>query len=63
MIEDMGLEEEWLSQILRENTKSLYVRGLHLFMRFLDVSKAEELKSLDKRQAETMDCIKEYLKC
>jgi len=50
----MTLEEEWLSQILGENTKTLYIRGLHLFMQFLGVSKVEELKGLEKRRAETL---------
>lgn len=50
MNDDMGLEEEWLSQILGQSTKNGYSKGLHYFLEFLGLNKAEELKDLAKAE-------------
>jgi len=48
MDQDMGLEEEWLSTILGESTKLAYRKGIKYFLEFTGLSKAEDLKTLQK---------------
>ncbi len=48
MNENMGLEEEWLSQILGESTRTQYHSAIKYFLEFLELSKTEELKDLPK---------------
>jgi hypothetical protein len=47
-LDDMGLEEEWLSQILGKSTKKSYAKGIHHFLEFLGLGKCEELDSISK---------------
>jgi hypothetical protein len=47
-MDDMTMEQEWLSQILGSGTKPHYTRGLHYLMEFLGVSTGEELLKLAK---------------
>jgi site-specific recombinase XerD len=53
-MEDMGLEEEFLSTVLAESTKLHYKKGLAYFKEFVGVSKAEELKSLNKPETRVL---------
>jgi hypothetical protein len=53
-MEDMGLEEEWLSQILGKSTKKSYAKGMHYFLEFLGLGKCEELKSISKPETRVM---------
>jgi site-specific recombinase XerD len=46
----MGLEEEWLSQILSESTRKAYVRQLGYFKEFTGVKSAEEIIKLDAKE-------------
>lgn len=54
MNDDMGLEEEWLSQILGESTKVHYKRGFHYFLEFTGLSKAEQLRDLEKPELKAL---------
>jgi integrase len=51
---DMGLEEEWLSQILGASTKIHYKKGMGYFLEFLGMSKAEELRGLPKAETKVL---------
>lgn len=47
-MDDMDLEEEWLSTILGESTKSAYRKGIRYFLEFTGLGKCEDLKTLAK---------------
>jgi site-specific recombinase XerD len=49
-LKDMGLEEEWLSQILGEGTRKHYARGLHYLLEFLELNTSEELKKFAQKE-------------
>jgi site-specific recombinase XerD len=49
-MEDMGLEDEWLSQILGESTKKAYRRQLGYFKEFMEVKSVESLIKLRKKE-------------
>jgi hypothetical protein len=49
-MDDMGLEEEWLSQILGESTRKAYHRQLRYFMEFMGVKSAEELIKVREKE-------------
>jgi len=53
-MEDMGLEEEWISQILGQSTKKAYLKGMSYFLEFLGLSKCEDLKDLSKAETRVM---------
>lgn len=53
-MEDMGLEEEWLSQILGKSTKKSYAKGMHYFLEFLELGKCEDLKSIVKPETRVL---------
>jgi integrase len=46
----MGLEDEWLSQILGESTKKAYRRQLGYFKEFMGIDSVEELIKLRKKE-------------
>lgn len=48
VLEHMTLEEEWLSTILGESTKSAYRKGIKYFSEFTGLDKCEDLKTLAK---------------
>lgn len=47
-MEFMVLQEEWLSTVLGEFTKSAYRKGIKYFLEFTGLSKCEDLKTLSK---------------
>jgi hypothetical protein len=49
-MDDMTIEEEWLSQILGSGTKPHYTRGLRYLLEFLGVSTGDELISLRQKE-------------
>ena len=49
-MKDMGLEEEWLSQILGSMTRKHYARGLHYLLEFLGLNTPEELKKFAQKE-------------
>jgi site-specific recombinase XerD len=53
-MEDMTLEEEWLSQILGKSTKKSYAKGMHYFLEFLGLGKCEDVKDLPKGETRVM---------
>jgi hypothetical protein len=46
----MGLEEEWLSQILGEDTRKHYSRAISYFKRFLKCNSAEQVINLASKE-------------
>jgi hypothetical protein len=53
-MEDMTLQEEWLSQILGQSTKKSYAKGMGYFLEFLGLGKCEELRDLSKAETRVM---------
>lgn len=53
-MQDMTLQDEWISQILEQSTKKSYAKGMSYFLEFLGLSKCEDLKSLDKAETRVM---------
>jgi len=49
-LKDMGLEEEWLSQILGSATRKHYARGFHYLLEFLELDTPEELKKFAEKE-------------
>ena len=49
-MDDMPIEDEWLSQILGEGTRKHYTRTITYFKEFLKTSSAEDLINLRKRE-------------
>lgn len=49
-MEDMPIEDEWLSQILGEGTRKHYARAITYFKDFLKTSSAEDLITFRKRE-------------
>jgi hypothetical protein len=49
-MEDMPIEDEWLSQILGEGTRKHYTRSITYFKEFLKTSSAEDLINFRKRE-------------
>jgi hypothetical protein len=49
-LKDMGLEEEWLSQILGEGTRKHYARALRYLLKFLELDTCEELKNFAQKE-------------
>lgn len=47
-METMGLQEEWLSQILGQSTRKSYVKGISYFLEFLGFDTVNQLKTLMK---------------
>jgi hypothetical protein len=47
-MEDMSLEEEWLTSVLGKSTRQSYKMGMRYFLEFLGLSRCEDLKSLEK---------------
>jgi regulator of replication initiation timing len=54
MDQSMGIEEEWLSQILGTSTKSAYLKGLSYFKEFCGLKTYEDLKTLEKPELRTI---------
>ena len=54
MNDTMGLEDEWLSQILGESTKKHYRKGVEYFLEFLGLKRAEELRDLPKAETRVL---------
>lgn len=50
VLDGMGLEEEWLSQILGDSTRKAYRRQLGYFMDFIGVKSAENLIKLREKE-------------
>jgi hypothetical protein len=42
-MDDLGLEEEWPSQISGKSTKKSCAKGIHCFLEFLGLGNCEEL--------------------
>ncbi|MCJ7760191.1 hypothetical protein MUP59_03510 [Candidatus Bathyarchaeota archaeon] len=53
-MEDMTLQDEWISQILGQSTKKSYAKGMSYFLEFLELSKCEDLKALAKAETRVM---------
>lgn len=53
-MEDMTLQDEWLSQILGQSTKKSYAKGMGYFLEFLELRKCEDLKTLSKPETRTL---------
>jgi len=47
-MEDMTLQEEWLSTILAKSTRQSYTMSMKYFLEFTGLGKCEDLKTLDK---------------
>ena len=47
-MQDMTLQEEWLSTILAKSTRQSYTMSMKYFLEFMELSKCEDLKSLEK---------------
>lgn len=45
-MQDMTLQDEWISQILEQSTKKSYAKGMSYFLEFLGLSKCEESQVL-----------------
>jgi site-specific recombinase XerD len=49
-MDSMPIEEEWLSQILGEQTRKTYTRSLKLFKEFMHSNSTEDLINFRKRE-------------
>jgi site-specific recombinase XerD len=53
-MEDMTLQEEWLSTILAKSTRQSYTMSMKYFLEFIGLSKCEDLKTLDKPETRAL---------
>lgn len=53
-MQDMTLQEEWLSTILAKSTRQSYTMSMKYFLEFTGLGKSEDIKALDKAETRVL---------
>jgi site-specific recombinase XerD len=53
-MQDMTLQDEWLSTILAKSTRQSYTMSMKYFLEFMGLSKCEDLKGLEKPETRAL---------
>jgi hypothetical protein len=62
-MEDMTLQEEWLSTILAKSTRQSYIMSMKYFLEFSGLSKCEDIKALDKPETKRISGCPKAIDC